>query len=71
MVKSYESDDRVPIGIFLVNPNVPTFEERYSQRLPNYLKIPPAREPIEVGGKPVISIEKFKDLFKKYVIELR
>lgn len=68
LAKSYEGDGRIPIGIFLINPYVPTFEERYSGRLPSYLKVPPAREVIEVNSKPVITMEKFKEIFSKYII---
>jgi 2-oxoglutarate ferredoxin oxidoreductase subunit beta len=50
---------------------VPTFEERYAQRLPNYLKVPPAKEPIEVDGKTVITMRRFKELFGKYIIEFK
>jgi 2-oxoglutarate ferredoxin oxidoreductase subunit beta len=71
LIKSYEGDGRIPIGIFLVNPHVPTFEERYAQRLPNYLKVPPAKEPIEVDGKTVITMRRFKELFGKYIIEFK
>jgi hypothetical protein len=66
-----QGDGRIPIGIFLVNPHVPTFEERYAQRLPNYLKVPPAKEPIEVDGKTVITMRGFKELFGKYIIEFK
>lgn len=69
LAKSYEGDGRIPIGIFLINPYVPTFEDRYAQRLPSYLKVPPARESIEVGGRPVITTDKFKEIFRKYVME--
>lgn len=48
MAKSYEGDGRIPIGIFLINPNVPMFEERYAQRLPNYLKVPPVGNPLRL-----------------------
>jgi 2-oxoglutarate ferredoxin oxidoreductase subunit beta len=71
LIKSYEGDGRIPIGIFLVNPHVPTFEERYAQRLPNYLKVPPAKEPIEVDGKTMITMRRFKELFGKYIIEFK
>jgi 2-oxoglutarate ferredoxin oxidoreductase subunit beta len=71
LAKSYEGDGRIPIGIFLINPYVPTFEERYSGRLPSYLKVPPAREVIEVNSKPVITMEKFKEIFSKYIIEFK
>lgn len=71
LIKSYEGDGRIPIGVFLINPHVPTFEERYAGRLPNYLKMPPAKEPIEVNGRPVITTDEFKKLFSKYIVEFK
>lgn len=70
LVKSYEWGDRIPIGIFLINPHVSTYEERLADRLPGYLKQPPAKEPIEIDGKPVVGYEDFKKIFGRYVVEI-
>ncbi|WP_069807944.1 2-oxoacid:ferredoxin oxidoreductase subunit beta [Vulcanisaeta thermophila] len=69
LAKSYEGDGKISIGIFLINPHVSTFEERLANRLPDYLKAPPAREAIEVDGRPVIDHELFKRIFSRYIIE--
>jgi 2-oxoacid:acceptor oxidoreductase, beta subunit, pyruvate/2-ketoisovalerate family len=51
--------DRLPLGIFYKNELVPTFEERYESLYdPNYRKLPPALQPVEVDGKSVVDFEK-------------
>lgn len=68
IAKSYERSNRIPIGIFYRNPNVPTFEERIKERVPSYLDLPPAKQLIEKDGKTVISQELFEEIFKSYII---
>jgi len=34
--KSMEWNDRIPIGVFYINPYVPTFEERIVEKNPSY-----------------------------------
>lgn len=41
--KAYEWGDRIPIGVFLVNRTLTTFEDRLQQRTPTYRAAPPAR----------------------------
>jgi 2-oxoglutarate ferredoxin oxidoreductase subunit beta len=51
--------DRLPLGIFYKNELVPTFDERYESLYdPNYRRLPPALQPVEVNGKPVVDFEK-------------
>jgi 2-oxoglutarate ferredoxin oxidoreductase subunit beta len=51
--------DRLPLGIFYKNELVPTFDERYESLYdPNYRRLPPALQPVEVDGKPVVDFEK-------------
>jgi 2-oxoglutarate ferredoxin oxidoreductase subunit beta len=51
--------DRLPLGIFYKNELVPTFDERYEGLYdPNYRKLPPALQPVEVDGKSVVDFEK-------------
>lgn len=55
--KAMEWGDRIPIGIFYKNEFVPTYEERISEHIPNYLKAPPALSPIAgPDGRPLTSI---------------
>ncbi len=49
--------DKIYAGVFYQNPHVPTYEERIANRIPGYLKIPPAKVPIQVNGKPIASVE--------------
>ncbi len=73
MQKSLEWNNRIPIGIFYVNPHEPSFEERINERMQGtYLKHPPAKSIIStVKGKPVINNYLFKKLFKDYIIEVK
>jgi 2-oxoglutarate ferredoxin oxidoreductase subunit beta len=67
--KSFEWDDKIPIGTFYENKVTPTFEERLNSILPNYLKSPPGKQRIEINNKPKISQESFKEIFKNYIIQ--
>ncbi|MCW4006424.1 MAG: 2-oxoacid:ferredoxin oxidoreductase subunit beta [Candidatus Bathyarchaeota archaeon] len=42
--KAQEWGDRIPIGVFYQNELEPTFQERYSQRIPFYKNRPPAKQ---------------------------
>jgi len=43
---SFEWGDRIPIGVFYQNENVPTYEQRLDSRLRTYLSNPPAKQRI-------------------------
>ncbi len=45
-MKAHEWGDRIPTGVFLVNRNVSTFEERLAERISTYRYNPPAQQPI-------------------------
>ncbi len=68
MLKAYEGGDRIPIGVFYVNPNVPTYEERLNERLKTYSQMPPAAQEIDRAGVPLIGNEGFERIFSKYVV---
>jgi len=68
IAKSYEKGNKIPIGIFYRNPNVPTFDERLKERIPSYLQSPPAAQTIDKSGKTVISQELFEKIFENYLI---
>ncbi|MGC8568897.1 MAG: 2-oxoacid:ferredoxin oxidoreductase subunit beta [Nitrososphaeria archaeon] len=68
IAKSYERGNRIPIGIFYRNPNVPTFDERLKERIPSYLESPPALQRIDDSGKTVISQELFEKIFATYIV---
>lgn len=58
---AYLEEDRIPVGVFYKNELVPTYEERISEYVPDYLNNYPAIHPIEKGGIPATSIEKMLD----------
>ena len=65
MTKGYEWGDRIPIGVFYQNELVSTFQERIVQRIADYLKVPPAKQPIaDADGRSVTSIKKMLDELK-------
>ena len=60
IAKSNEWDARIPIGVFYQNEHVPTYQERISARIPNYMESPPALQEIADGkGNPITNIERF------------
>jgi 2-oxoglutarate ferredoxin oxidoreductase subunit beta len=65
LTKAHEWGDKIPIGVFYQNPLVPTFQERITSRIPNYLENPPAKQPIsDAEGKPVTNIQKMLEELK-------
>ncbi len=55
--RAQEWGDRIPIGVFLENRSVPTFEERIGKRIPTYRMAPPARRPIaDEDGRPIADL---------------
>ncbi len=45
--KAQEWDDKIPIGVFYKNELKPTFQERFAQRIPFYIKNPPAKQQLK------------------------
>ncbi len=65
LTKAYEWGDRIPLGVFYQNEFVSHFQERISQRVPNYLKFPPAKQVIaDREGKSVTDIKKLLEDLK-------
>lgn len=64
ITKSYEWGDRIPVGIFYQNPHIPSYEERISSRIPEYLKAPPSKQRLEDGnGYPIVNMSKLLEPF--------
>lgn len=63
---SKEWGDRIPIGVFYQNENVPTYEDRVSGRIPSYKSQPPARQEIHSSDKR--SILDFERLSRELII---
>ncbi len=58
--KAYEWGDRIPTGVFLVNRNVPTYEDRMAQRIPHYRVRPPALTRIrDDQGRSLVDMQPF------------
>ncbi len=63
--KALEWGDRIPIGIFLKNETVPSYEDRILQRIPFYREMPPAKQTIaDELGRPAIDLTKFLEELK-------
>ena len=57
--KSNEWGNKIPIGVFYQNEHVPTYQERITARIPDYMENPPALQQIaDNEGKAVTSIDK-------------
>lgn len=70
-LKSMEKK-KIPIGIFYQNPHISIFEDRISERIPNYKITPPAKQLIAKGdGKPIITQEVFRKIFSKYIVKIK
>lgn len=71
LLKSMEWGDRIPIGVFYVNPFKTTLEERLDERFKGvYLKKPPALQSISYNGKPLLNRDLFKEIFNKFFVEV-
>jgi len=57
--KALEWGDRIPIGVFYRNELVPTYEERIQQRVPAYVRNPPAAQRIAgPSGEPLTNLSR-------------
>ena len=69
--KALEWGNRIPVGVFYVNPHVETFEDRIAKLNPLYSESPVARQPIAgEDGRPLVGVEEFKKIFGKYIVEV-
>jgi len=69
--KSREWGDQIPIGVFYQNETVPIYEERISERIPSYMKEPPAKQPLAKNdGKSVVNLANLSKelLFESLVL---
>jgi 2-oxoglutarate ferredoxin oxidoreductase subunit beta len=63
--KTQEWGDRIPIGVFYKNELEPTFQERYSKRIPFYLDRPPAKQSLcNDSGFSHVDLKQFLDELK-------
>jgi 2-oxoglutarate ferredoxin oxidoreductase subunit beta len=72
LIKSLEWEEGIPVGVFYKNIKIPSFEDRLAARLKGYLKNPPAKQILShKDGRPIISNEEFREIFKTYIIKRR
>jgi 2-oxoglutarate ferredoxin oxidoreductase subunit beta len=63
--KAQEWGDKIPIGIFYKNELKPTFQERFTQRIPFYIKNPPAKQQLkDENGVSTLDLSEFMDDLK-------
>jgi 2-oxoglutarate ferredoxin oxidoreductase subunit beta len=69
--KAQEWGDRIPVGIFYVNPHVESFVDNVSKVNPFYNTMPPASNIIaKEDGTPVIDMPTLRAIFRDYVVEV-
>lgn len=64
VAKANEWGSKIPIGVFYQNEHIPTYEERISVKIEDYRKNPPAKQVIDVNGKPTADIGKLLNSLK-------
>ncbi len=65
VAKAQEWGDRIPVGVFYQNEFVSTYQERLSQRIPDYLAKPPSKQVIsDAEGRSVTALRKMLDELK-------
>jgi 2-oxoglutarate ferredoxin oxidoreductase subunit beta len=65
MEKAQEWGDRIPIGVFFQNPLEPTFQDRFTKRIPFYLENPPAKQQLkDENGASNVDLSAFIDDLK-------
>ena len=70
--KAQEWGDRIPVGIFYVNPYVQSFVDNVTKINPAYETMPPAKNVIaKDDGTPIVDVPAIRELFKDYVINVK
>jgi 2-oxoglutarate ferredoxin oxidoreductase subunit beta len=65
LARSNEWGNKIPIGVFYQNEHIPTYQERISSRIPNYLESPPAHQQIaDANGSTITNIEAILDDYR-------
>ena len=63
--KAQEWGDRIPIGVFYRNELEPTFQERFTKRIPFYMEKPPAKQKLtDENGNSHVNLQQFMDELK-------
>jgi len=64
LIKSLEWGNKIPTGIFYKNEIISPFATRLTDKIPNYLENPPAKQNISKDGTPTTDISKILDSMK-------
>ncbi|MGQ9781847.1 MAG: 2-oxoacid:ferredoxin oxidoreductase subunit beta [Nitrososphaeria archaeon] len=70
--KATEWEERIPLGVFFQNPNLPTLEDTLMERMSTYKEtILPKQVLADKDGLPAIDDSRFRKLFGDYIIKVR
>lgn len=62
LAKANEWGAKIPLGVFYQNEHVPTYQERITARIENYVEYPPARQEIaDASGSTITNIQRILD----------
>jgi len=64
LIKSLEWGNKIPIGIFYKNETISPFATRLTDKIPNYLENPPAKQIISKDGVPTTDVSAILDSLK-------
>jgi 2-oxoglutarate ferredoxin oxidoreductase subunit beta len=64
LIKSLEWGTKIPTGIFYKNELISPFATRLTDKIPNYLENPPAKQNISKDGIPTTDVSKILDSLK-------
>lgn len=64
LIKSLEWGNKIPTGVFYKNEIISPFSTRLTDKIPNYLENPPAKQTISQDGIPTTDVSKILDSMK-------
>ena len=64
LIKSLEWGNKIPTGIFYKNEIISPFTTRLTDKIPNYMENPPAKQNISKDGIPITDVSKILDSMK-------
>jgi len=61
LIKSLEWGNKIPIGVFYQNELISEYSTRLTDKIPNYLENPPAKQKISENGLPTTDVSEILD----------
>jgi 2-oxoglutarate ferredoxin oxidoreductase subunit beta len=61
LIKSLEWGSKIPTGVFYKNEIISPFTTRLTDKIPNYMENPPAKQTISKDGVPTTDVSKILD----------